>query len=194
MCFVKLGLRSVLCRTVTSPCVVLFRIGCDMFGTLATQCSALHIVFPDAPRTMPLTGTDKRRAKEQVMAKVTPWLISQGFERISGGRTGGRFDFVSDDGARLVLSIAVPTFDTFFRFWCHWETAIGNRVADGPQSLPYECPNHPGRRRYSFRFHRDNESQQRCVVNMQDWIRDELLPWFASRPTENWSNPYVFRP
>ncbi len=142
---------------------------------------------------MPLTGKDKTQAKQRIMAMLTPWLVSAGFQRIAGGRTGGRFDFVADDGARLVLSIGVPTFDTFFRLWCHWEAASGDRVADGPLSEPYECPNTPGRRRYTFRFHRDPESHERCFTNMQDWIRDELLPWFASRPSVNWTNPYVIR-
>src|SRR6187200_2618194 len=104
------------------------------------------------PLPMPLTGKEKTRAKQRVMARLTPWLASTGFERIAGGRTGGRFDFVAQDGARLVLSIGVPTFDTFFRFCCHWETASGGRVADGPLSGPYECPNTPGRKRYTFRF------------------------------------------
>jgi len=142
---------------------------------------------------VPLTGKDKTQAKQRIMAVMTPWLASVGFERIAGGRTGGRFDYVAEDGARLALSIGVPTFDTIFRFWCHWETASGDRIAEGPLSLPYECPNTPGRKRYSFRFHRDAESHERCAANMKDWIQDELLPWFESRPVVHWSNPNVIR-
>jgi hypothetical protein len=33
--------------------------------------------------------------------------------------------------------------------------------------------------------------QARCDTNIQDWVRDELLPWFASRPRNNWTNPRV---
>jgi hypothetical protein len=142
---------------------------------------------------MPLAGKDKTKAKQRVMAMMTPWLFSFGFKRIAGGRTGGQFDYVAEDGAKLVLSIGVPTFDTVFRFWCHWETASGERIAEGPFSLPYECPNTPGRKRYSFRFNRDFESHDRCAANMRDWVRDELLTWFASRPTASWSNPDVIR-
>ncbi len=142
---------------------------------------------------MPLTGKEKTHAKKRVMAKLTPWLESAGFELIAGGQTGGRFDLVANDGARLVLSIGVPTFDTFFRLWCHWEKVSGDCVAGGPLSDPYACPNTPGRRRYTFRFNADADSHERCVANIEDWVRDELVPWFESRPTVDWSNPYVIR-
>jgi len=142
---------------------------------------------------MPLKGKDKTEAKQRIMKLVTPHLVSTGLHRISGGRTGGRFDLVVDDGARLVLLLEVPTFDTFYRMWCYWEMASGDLVAYGPRSLPYECPNTPGRRRYTFRFHRDAESHQRCATEIAEWIRNELLPWFAIRPRTDWSNPHVIK-
>jgi hypothetical protein len=138
-----------------------------------------------------LTGSEKARAKQEIMALVTPWLLSAGLTRVAGGRTGGTFEIRAEDGARLVLSLGVPTFDSFFRLWSSWENESGNVRVGGPTSDPYECPNTPGHRRYTFRFNRAVDSQQRCATNIQDWVRDELLPWFASRPKTHWSNPRV---
>jgi len=123
------------------------------------------------------------------MELVKPWLESIGFQKTAGDPTGDRFDLVADDGACLALAIEVRPNDDRFRMWCSWENSSGVRDAYGPDSFPYECPNHPGKRRYLFRFHRDPETHERCFANIRDWVRNELLPWFASRPSANWSNP-----
>ncbi len=138
-----------------------------------------------------LTGREKARAKREIMALVTPWLLSAGLQPVAGGRTGGTFELRTGDGARLVLSLGVPTFDSFFRLWSSWEAESGSVSVGGPHSDPFACPNTPGRRRYTFRFNRTIESQERCAMNIHDWVRDELLPWFASRPKIHWSNPRV---
>ena len=142
---------------------------------------------------MTIAGKEKTQAKKHIMKLVTPVLVSSGFELAAGGQTGGVFELIGNDGARLALCLEVPTFDTFFRMWCYWETENGDRVADGPQSFPYECPNTPGRRRYTFHFHRKAETHQRCATEIDAWVRDELLPWFASRHTADWANPNVIK-
>jgi hypothetical protein len=138
-----------------------------------------------------LTGREKTQAKKFIMALVTPCLRSEGFELVAGGTVDGTFRLRAEDGVRLVLCLGVPTFDSFFRLWSSWEDESGNVRVGGPHSDPFESPNTPGRRRYTFRFNRASESQQRCATNIQDWVHDELLPWFASRPDTHWTNPRV---
>jgi hypothetical protein len=138
---------------------------------------------------MPVRGSEKTKAKQSIMRLLLPRLQYQGFACAGGGRTGGTFHLTDPDGSRLVLVAQVPTFDSFFRLWCYWETANGERVAYGPQSLPYECPNLPGDTRYTFRFHRDSAGHESCAANIADWVRRELLPWFRTRSQCDWKNP-----
>jgi hypothetical protein len=86
----------------------------------------------------------------------------------------------------LVMLLQVPTFDTFYRATTRWEGRDGRIVANGPETFPYECPDHPGPKRYSFRFHRAEETHERCARNLEEWIREVLLPWYERRPTESW--------
>ena len=118
-----------------------------------------------------LTGIEKARAKQEIMARVTPWLLSAGLRHVSGGRTGGTFELRAEGGGRLVLCLGVPSFDSFFRLWSSWEDESGTSVG-GPHSDPFACLNTPGRRRYTFRFNRAVDSQERCATNIQDWVRE----------------------
>ena len=142
---------------------------------------------------MPLTGTEKTTAKRQVMGRIKGPIDTLGFRLVGGGKTNGTFELTDAKSDVLVVFLDVPTFDTFFRIATYWRASDETVVGRGPYSLPYECPNHPGDRRYTFRFHRDSASQQRCAENIVDWIRDVALPWFREKPTGQWSNPNVVR-
>jgi len=138
-------------------------------------------------------GAEKTKAKQGIIRLLIPRLESQGFECLGGGRSGGTFLFCDSDGSRLIFYAQVPTFDSVFRLWSYWESSNGDRVATGPYTEPYACPNHPGPKRYTFRFHRDTKSQETCASNIAKWITEALLPWFAKRPKTDWSNPNVIR-
>ncbi|MEQ8850096.1 hypothetical protein [Botrimarina sp.] len=142
---------------------------------------------------MPLTGNEKTVAKRRIMKLATTPILDLGFTLAAGGKTNGTFKLSDEEGNVLVVLLDVPTFDTFFRMAAHWKTPDGTVVGSGLYSLPFECPNHPGNRRYTFRFHRDSESQQRCAENIVDWFRDVAVDWFRNKTAGRWTNPSVIR-
>ena len=91
------------------------------------------------------------------------------------------------------MLLQVPSHDVYYRAYTWWEDANGKKVADGPQSFPYECKNHPGTKRYNYRFHLKKETHERCIANLKEWFVEVLLPWFSARPKVNWSNPDEYK-
>lgn len=138
---------------------------------------------------MPIPTAEKTNAKKRIMRELDPWLRECGFTK----RAGFEYQLTAPDGARLVMLLNVPTFDTFYRIYSRWESTDGRTRIEGPETFPYECPNHPGPKRYTFRFHLKEETQARCVANLKEWISEVLLPWFEQKPTTPWRNPNVIK-
>jgi hypothetical protein len=136
---------------------------------------------------VPIPTADKTSAKKRIMKELDPWLKEHGFSK----KVGFEYHLVDTDGAMLVMLLNVPTFDTFYRVFSRWETSDGRTRVEGPETFPFSCPNHPGPKRYTFRFHLKEETQARCIRNLKEWITEVLLPWFEQRPLVSWSNPNV---
>jgi hypothetical protein len=127
-----------------------------------------------------ITTAEKSKGKREILKIVTPFLIGAGFTKIGTGD----FSYPQTDGVgRLLLN--VPTFEASFRMFSSFE-ARGHKFA-GPHTLPFECPNPPGGRRYYFRFTFAEETYPRCAKEMIDWVSFVLIPWFQSQPSKSWS-------
>jgi len=135
---------------------------------------------------MGIKGIEKTQAKKEIMKLLNPWLTAAGFKCAIGGKTGGIFELTADDGAKLILTIQAPTFNSFFRMWGGWEMSNGKLVAQSGHSDVGQYPDLFGRRRYNFKFNRSTDTHERCAENMKRWISNELMPWFKKRPTTSW--------
>lgn len=130
---------------------------------------------------------EKTRIKRKINNAITKWLKANGFEKEDG------YFVLKENSSKLVMLLQVPTYDTYYRAFTRWEDSSGKKMADGPESFPYECKNHPGTKRYNFNFHIKEETHQRCITNLEAWFKEILLPWFAERTTVNWRNPNVYK-
>ncbi len=54
----------------------------------------------------------------------------------------------------------------------------------GFHSQPFECPDSPNGKKYNFRFHKSDESIDRCVQNVVEFVEEVSEPWF-----KKWSDP-----
>lgn len=138
---------------------------------------------------MPIPTPEKARAKKRIMKQLDPWLKECGFSK----QRGFKYQLTDAENAKLVMLLNVPTFETRCRIFSWRETPNGQTRVAGPQTFPFECPNHPGPKRYTFRFHLSEETQARCVANLKEWITEVLLPWFEQKPAMPWWNPNVIK-
>lgn len=138
---------------------------------------------------MSTIGTDKTKAKRKIMKEFVPWLLERGFEKESPSR----FEFPHKNGSGT-LTLNVPSFDSFYRMIVSFQPSEEQRERfSGPMSEPYECPNHPGEKRYTFRFTHAEETWERCLINMKEWTEEVALPWLSSENPAPWSNPNIIK-
>jgi hypothetical protein len=136
---------------------------------------------------MPVTGTEKAKAKRKIMKEFTPWLLEHGFVEESPSR----FEYPHNKGSGT-LTLNVPSFDSFYRMIVSFQPSErDSKRFSGPISEPYVCPNHPGKKRYTFRFTHAEETWERCLSNMREWIEEVALPWLQSENPQSWSNPNI---
>ena len=132
-----------------------------------------------AKKMAAITTTEKTKGKRAIMKIVAPFLSAQGFTK----KSTYEYEFKTETGCgRLIMNI--PTFDSIFRMFTSFEYESGR--FQGPITQPFECPNHPGSRRFNFRFTHVDDTYPRCAEEIQIWISTVLIPWFKQEPKAPW--------
>ena len=127
-----------------------------------------------------ISTAEKAKGKRAILKIVTPFLSAAGFTK------AGTYEFFypTEEGrGRLLFN--VPTFEASFRMFSSFERK--DVRFEGPHTLPFECPNPPGGRRFYFRFTFDAASHPRCAKEVTDWVSLVLIPWFRSQPSRPWT-------